>query len=461
MKKFLLSIIGCLMAFVSVQAEEATLSFDNKANRTSQTTTQQVWEQNGIILTNNKGKSTSNVADYAKPARFYKSSELIIECTLGNINSIVFDCNSSSYATALKNSISGSTVSVSSDKVTVTLDGSSNTYKIANLSGGQVRMDALTVNYSVAGDNKPNTPAFSVAEGTYYEPFSVEITCATEGAAIYYTIDGTEPTATSTAYTEAIEVAETTTIKAVAIKDEIASSVATAVYTIETIEDIENVAAFYAMASSKGKAIKFINPLTVVYQNGQNLIVKDETGSMLIYGAISKKYQNGNVITGVEGTIAEYGKNAQLAPISEMPAATEGTAVEPKEVTITELADCDYLDYVKVEDVTFTLDSGKTKNYTMSDGTNKYAVYNQFYITISGLAAGNIYDVTGFVASYNGTAQFQPTVVALDEIATGIEEVATENAPVEYFNLQGIKVANPENGIFIKKQGAKATKVVL
>ena len=144
-----------------------------------------------------------------------------------------------------------------------------------------------------------------------------------------------------------------------------------------------------------------------------------------------------------------------------MPEATQGTAVEPMEVTITELADCDYLDYVKVEDVTFTLDSGKTKNYTMSDGTNKYAVYNQFSLTISGLKAGNIYDVTGFVASYNGTAQFQPTVVALDEIATGIEEVAAENAPVEYFNLQGIKVANPENGIFIKKQGAKATKVVL
>ena len=44
----------------------------------------------------------------------------------------------------------------------------------------------------------------------------------------------------------------------------------------------------------------------------------------------------------------------------------------------------------------------------------------------------------------------------------GVENVATENsnAPVEYFNLQGVRVNNPENGIFICRQGSKVTKVV-
>lgn len=44
----------------------------------------------------------------------------------------------------------------------------------------------------------------------------------------------------------------------------------------------------------------------------------------------------------------------------------------------------------------------------------------------------------------------------------GVEKViATEttDAPVEYFNLQGIRVANPDHGIFIRRQGNKATKV--
>ena len=47
-------------------------------------------------------------------------------------------------------------------------------------------------------------------------------------------------------------------------------------------------------------------------------------------------------------------------------------------------------------------------------------------------------------------------------VATGIESVEAEvEAPVEYYNLQGVKVANPDNGLYIKKQGKKVTKVIL
>ena len=48
------------------------------------------------------------------------------------------------------------------------------------------------------------------------------------------------------------------------------------------------------------------------------------------------------------------------------------------------------------------------------------------------------------------------------DIVTGIDGInADAKAPVEYYNLQGVKVENPSNGIFIKKQGSKTTKVVL
>lgn len=115
-------------------------------NRTSFTTSQQVWEANNIKLVNDKGSSTSNVADYVNPARFYKSSKITVSAP-GEITTIVFDCNSNSYATALKDSIKTGTVSVSSDKVTVVLDGSSNEFVISSLTGGQVRMDSMTVTY--------------------------------------------------------------------------------------------------------------------------------------------------------------------------------------------------------------------------------------------------------------------------------------------------------------------------
>ena len=54
--------------------------------------------------------------------------------------------------------------------------------------------------------------------------------------------------------------------------------------------------------------------------------------------------------------------------------------------------------------------------------------------------------------------------VAPKEDPSGVENIVVEemeeiDAPVEYYNLQGVKVAEPSNGIFIKVQGKKASKV--
>ena len=126
---------------------EATLSFADANNRVSWDTSKQVWEANGITLTNNKGASTNNVADYVAPARFYKSSELIVECDHA-ISKIDFACSGSSYATALKDSITSGNVTVDGSIVTVTFSTPVSSYTINSLTGGQVRMNSLTVTYA-------------------------------------------------------------------------------------------------------------------------------------------------------------------------------------------------------------------------------------------------------------------------------------------------------------------------
>ena len=68
-------------------------------------------------------------------------------------------------------------------------------------------------------------------ETEFFDETEVTITCATEGAAIYYTIDGTEPTATSTAYTAAFKLTASATVKAIAIKGEDKSGVAEKTFT--------------------------------------------------------------------------------------------------------------------------------------------------------------------------------------------------------------------------------------
>ena len=53
---------------------------------------------------------------------------------------------------------------------------------------------------------------------------------------------------------------------------------------------------------------------------------------------------------------------------------------------------------------------------------------------------------------------------AFDIIASGVEEINAEEdteAPVEYYNLNGVKVENPSNGVFIKVQGNKSSKVYI
>ena len=78
------------------------------------------------------------------------------------------------------------------------------------------------------------TPTFSVESGAVNSGTSVTITCATEGAKIYYTTDGSDPTAASTEYTAAISITEAVTVKAIAVKDGMNdSAVASASYTIK------------------------------------------------------------------------------------------------------------------------------------------------------------------------------------------------------------------------------------
>ena len=85
---------------------------------------------------------------------------------------------------------------------------------------------------SGSGTETP-TMAAPVISGTtpFAESTSATISCATAGASIHYTVDGSTPTSASTAYSGAIALTDTTTVKAVAVKDGVSSSVTTKVFT--------------------------------------------------------------------------------------------------------------------------------------------------------------------------------------------------------------------------------------
>lgn len=84
-----------------------------------------------------------------------------------------------------------------------------------------------------SGAKKVKTPKIMPAGGEVESGTEVTITCATEGATIHYTTDGTTPTASSPTYTTAFTINRTTTVKAIAMKTDMKdSSVATTNYII-------------------------------------------------------------------------------------------------------------------------------------------------------------------------------------------------------------------------------------
>jgi chitinase len=61
------------------------------------------------------------------------------------------------------------------------------------------------------------TPTFDPPAGAYSSPQSVAISCATPGATIFYTTDGSIPTITSTRYSAPVLVSVSETIQAIAV----------------------------------------------------------------------------------------------------------------------------------------------------------------------------------------------------------------------------------------------------
>ena len=92
------------------------------------------------------------------------------------------------------------------------------------------------------------------------------------------------------------------------------------------------------------------------------------------------------------------------------------------------------------------LDSNEvTIEKILDDNKNK-----RFHFRAKHVASGAVSDEIAFAIEADGTT-------------TGVEvvEAVDENAPVEYFNLQGVRVQNPGQGLYIRRQGNSVEKVLM
>jgi Chitobiase/beta-hexosaminidase C-terminal domain/Major tropism determinant N-terminal domain len=127
------------------------------------------------------------------------------------------------------------------------------------------------------------SPVFGRLSVPYESSLSVTITCGTSGATIYYTTDGTTPTASSTQYAEAFSVTTNVTIKAIAIKAGMFDSTVTSQQYVN-VEIDPALAASTGVNSTSASATSIVAP-TVTHH-------KDYLIAVLVAA-----YQNGGAIT--------------------------------------------------------------------------------------------------------------------------------------------------------------------
>lgn len=103
-------------------------------------------------------------------------------------------------------------------------------------------------------------------------------------------------------------------------------------------------------------------------------------------------------------------------------------------------------------------------DYSLQLGTDlssSFGLDNNYPLVETGQTDGNI--SFGGAGSRASTQRIKLTLMAngTPGVTTSINDVTDSDAPAEYFNLQGIKVAHPASGIYIRRQGLKVDKIAI
>ena len=268
----------------------------------------------------------------------------------------------------------------------------------------------LVVTYDGGEVSGPASPVVKMGANN-----TVEISAA-DGAQIYYTTNGDDPTAENgTLYTAAFTISNATVVKAIAVVDGKSSSVATFNAYLNTLSSLEELIDLGDLTHS----LTVQAPMTIVYHNGRYMYVAQDNIFLLLYGVSSDDtYTNGAQLDAVTGSYTLYKDvipemtNVTLGNVTE-----GGTPVDPTAITIAEVnsygtALMNY--FVKLEGVAIDL----TNTKLTQDG-NELVYYNQFGLTLPEATDGKTYNVEGFMSYHNGNIQINIINVTEVEIPAG------------------------------------------
>lgn len=431
----LLGFLVCLMS-MSLMAQRVTMDFTTNGwgLPSDYTNTEATYTNGTYQLTFHPG----TVGDGLK----FNSNYLIFGKTNASLSLPAFDFNverieivgKSGASTAVKQNIFVNETAVSTEttgavetnvyEIADAYQAAGNVYTIKVSSKHNTQITYIKV-YEASAPAAVAAPTFTPAAGNYFAAQNVTLASATEGAIIYYTVDGTIPTIESLLYQGPIAVSENTTIKAIAILGEEESSVATANYNIPV--ELATIEAFKAAELDNNTIYKITGDVKVLgqYDNKKSTFIQDKDGYAALYifdqnGSKVNTYNPGDVISGgVYGKYAPYNDLRELVPVEGFPFA-EGTPGEPIAPDVRTLDNVlAYYDWfegklVTIKGLTFTESrtfgtTTATKGAIATQGENTIKVYNTLG-TITGVevSEGMTADVTGYIIRYGEDIEIAP-----------------------------------------------------
>ncbi len=286
------------------------------------------------------------------------------------------------------------------------------------------------------------TPTFNPPAGAYATAQNVVISSTTAGATVRYTLDGSNPTSTSTLYTTPINVAANTTIKAIAFADGLDPSyIATASYVFPVM--VSNIAALRAANADNSTIYMVTNQVVMTFQQAwrHQKYIQDATAGILIddySSAIVSSYAPMDGVTGIIGKLSRYSTGMlQFIPVADPGAATaHNVPLAIPTVTIAQInANLEMYQsmLVRINDVHFN-ETGAfagLSGYTITDATGTVAFRTSFtdvdyIVNASPIPTGNIpmkvivNQFTGNIAQVTARslADFNPPVANDDNVNT-------------------------------------------
>lgn len=286
---------------------------------------------------------------------------------------------------------------------------------------GALYLDKLVITWEGGEQTQVAAPVFAPANGTtFVDKLTVGASCPTEGATIYYTKDGAEPTTGSDKFpTEGVTLTETTTLKAIAVKDGLDNSeVVTATYT--KLEPYTSLKALKESGIATAEGVTCFVELkdaVVTYADSRKAYIQDVTGGLYIYG--NNDLKAGTKLNGVvSAQLALYNGLYELKVEGgefDNVEVAEGVEIPVQVVTVAELNQ-NFAQYesmrVKVVDATVT--SGfNNKNGEIEQNGEKIALRAADESITADVQA--TVDVTGYPGLFHSDKQLN--VILQEDIA--------------------------------------------